>query len=60
MMEEFKIEAAPDLLLEEWRSLVDDDFKMIREDNVDGQDPLVVILPEAEEKQQFLRLTPQC
>ena len=45
MMEEFKIEATPDLLLEECRPLAGDEFKKIREireDNVDVQARLVI------------------
>ena len=57
--EEFKIETTPDLLSGEWRALADDEVQMIREDNGDGRDRLTVILPQAEEKQRFLRLTPQ-
>ena len=60
--EEFRIEETPDLLGETWRPLPDEEFKMIREireDNVDSRDRLTVILPAAEGKQRFLRLTTQ-
>ena len=58
--EELKIETTPDLLAGEWRPLPDDEFKMIRErNNVDGQVRLTVILPQADGKQRFLRLTTQ-
>ena len=57
--EEFKIEETADLLGENWRLLPDDEFKAMRESNVDGQDRLTIILPQAEEKQRFLRLAPQ-
>ena len=60
--EGFRIEETPDLLGETWRPLPDEEFKMIREireDNVDDQDRLTVILPAAEGKQRFLRLTTQ-
>ena len=56
--EEFKIETTPDLMSGEWRPLEDDEFKAVRKSNGDGQDRLTVILPQAEEKQRFLRLTP--
>ena len=59
--EEFGIEETPDLLGETWRPLPEDEFKMIqeiREDNVDSQDRLTIILPKAEGKQRFLRLIP--
>ena len=62
MAEEFGIEETPDLLGETWRLLPEDEFKMIREireDSVDSRDRLTVILPKAEGKQRFLRLTPQ-
>ena len=57
--EELKIETTPDLLGENWRLLPEDEFKATRESNVDGQDRLTIILPKAEGKQRFLRLTPQ-
>ena len=54
-------ETTPDLLGETWRPLPEDEFKMIREireDNVDDQDRLTIILPQAEGKQRFFRLAP--
>ena len=57
--EKFKMEETVDLLSGNWRLLPDEEFKMIREDNVDGQDRLTIILPKAAGKQRFLRLTPQ-
>lgn len=57
--EEFKIEESRDQPSGEWRPLLDDEFKATRESNGNGQDRLTVILPEAEGKQRFLRLTPQ-
>ena len=60
MAEKFEIEEMPNLLSGEWRLSPKDEFKMIREENnVYGQDRLTVILPKAEGKQRFLRLTPQ-
>ena len=56
---EVRLETSSSLLSEEWRLLSGDEIKMIREDNGDGQDRLTVILPKAEGKQRFLRLTPQ-
>ena len=56
--EEFQMEETVDLLAGEWRSLPDEEFKMIREENnVDSQDRLTIIFPKAEGKQRFLRLT---
>ena len=58
---EFKIEESPDLLGGNWRPLPSEEFKMIREireDNVDSQDRLTLILPKAAGKQRFLRLIP--
>ncbi len=60
-MEEFEVEETVDLLGETWRPLPEDEFKMIREireDNVDSQNRLTIILPNAAGKQRFLRLTP--
>ena len=57
--EDFRLEASSNLLFGEWRPLLKDEFKMIREDNEEGQDRLTIILPQAEGKQRFLRLTPQ-
>ena len=57
--EDFRLEASSNLLFGEWRPLPKDEFKMIREDNEEGQDRLTIILPQAEGKQRFLRLTPQ-
>ena len=57
--EELKIETTPDLLLGEWRPLPEDEFQAERESLGTGQDRLTIILPQAEEKQRFLRLTPQ-
>ena len=60
--EEFQMEETVDLLAREWRPLPDEEFKMIREireDNVDSQNRLTIILPKAEGKQRFLRLSPQ-
>lgn len=54
--EEFGIEETPDLLGGNWQSLPDDAFQTVRKSNGDGQDRLAVILPQAEEKQRFLRL----
>ena len=59
--EEFQMEETDNLLAREWRPLPEDEFKMIREireDNVDSQDRLTLILPKAAGKQRFLRLTP--
>ena len=60
--EEFAVEETTDLLGGNWRPLPEDEFKMIREireDNVDSQDRLTIILPKAAGKQRFLRLTPR-
>ena len=57
--EEVGIEASSSLLGGEWRLLSGDEFKMFREDNGDVQVRLTVILPQADGKQRFLRLTPQ-
>ena len=54
--EEFGIEETPDLLGETWRLLPEDEFKMIREireDNVDSQNRLTIILPKAAGKATF-------
>ncbi len=57
-VEEFGIEETPDLLGETWKPLPENEVKIIREDNGDGQDRLTIILPKAERNQRFLRLTP--
>ena len=60
--EEFGIEETPALLGETWRLLPEDEFKMIREireDNVDSQNRLTIILPKAVGKQRFLCWPPQ-
>ena len=56
---EVRLETSSSLLSAEWRLLSGDEIKMIREDNGDGQVRLTVILPRANEKQRFLRLSPQ-
>ena len=56
--DELKIEENPDLTSGEWRPLLDDEFQVTRESNVDGPDRLTIILPRAAGKQRFLRLTP--
>ena len=56
--DELKIEENPDLTSGEWRPLLDDEFQVTRESNVDGPDRLTIILPKAAGKQRFLRLTP--
>ncbi len=58
--EELEIEETPDLLGGDWRPLPDDEVQVIRETNGNGKDRLTVILPQAEGKQRFLRLMPQC
>ena len=55
---EFEIAESVDLLSGEWRPLLDDEFQATRE-SLGGQDRLTIILPKAEGKQRFLRLTPQ-
>ena len=50
MTEEFKIGEKPDLASEEWRPLAGDEFKMIREDNIDNQNRLTVSLPKGGRK----------
>ena len=57
--EEFQIEEIDNLLVGKWRPLEDDEFTAVRESNVDSQDRLTVILPQADGEQRFLRLTPQ-
>ena len=57
-VEEFGIEETPDLLGETWKPLPENEVKIIREDNGDGQDRLTIILPKAAGKQRFLRLMP--
>ena len=56
--EELKIETTPDLLGGNWRPLPEDEIKILRESNGNGPDRLTIILPKAEGKQRFLRLTP--
>ncbi len=56
--EEFRLETSSSLISGNWRLLPDGEFKVLR-DNGDSQDRLTIILPQAEQKQRFLRLTPQ-
>ena len=56
---EVRLETSSSLLSAEWGLLSGDEIKMIREDNGDGQVRLTVIVPRANEKQRFLRLSPQ-
>ena len=55
---EFQIEKTVDLLGGNWRPLPEDAFQSTRESIGQGQDRLTVILPSAEGKHRFLRLTP--
>ncbi len=57
--EEFAVEETVDLLGETWRTLPDDEVKILRESSGAGPDRLAIILPKAAGKQRFLRLTPQ-
>ena len=57
--EEFQMEETVDLLGETWRPLPEDEVQILRKSNGNGSDRLTVILPKAEGKQRFLRLTPQ-
>ncbi len=62
MAAKFKIEESPDLPSREWRLLAEAKFKKIREireDNVNGQARLVVILSPPEEKRRFLCWLPE-
>ena len=54
---EFKIEKIASLMSGEWKALAEDEFQATRESRGHDQDRLTAILPSAEEKQQFLRLT---
>ena len=56
--EEFQIEETVDLLGGNWRPLAKEAFQSTRESIGQGQDRLTVILPKAEGKHRFLRLTP--
>ena len=55
--EEFRLETSSSLISGNWRLLPDGEFKVLR-DNGDGQDRLTIILPQAEQKQRFIRLLP--
>ncbi len=59
MTEEFQMEETDNLLAGEWRRCRMMKFKMVREDNVNGQARLVVILSPPEEKRRFLCWPPE-
>lgn len=57
--EEFQMEETVELLSGNWRPLAEDEFQSTRESLGSGQYRLTVLLPKAEGKQRFLRLTPK-